>query len=119
MKKALALITAACMATPAFAWGDREQGALAGIFGTLIYQHLQRDGFGRHPAPVVVQPPVVVQQPQVIYAPAPAVVYRQPQYPRLVIDMNGPYQCTQGLAPHYLEELDFRGNVTRRFYACQ
>jgi hypothetical protein len=65
MNKTIALIAAACIATPALAWGDREQGALAGIIGTLIFQNMQRDG----QAPQ--QPPVVVQQPQVIYAPPP------------------------------------------------
>ncbi len=67
------------MATPALAWGDREQGALAGIVGTLIFQHIQRDGYGRQPAPVVIhQPPVVVQPAPVIVQPAPVVV--EPTY---------------------------------------
>ena len=75
MKKTLALIAAACIATPALAWGDREQGALAGILGTLIYQHIQRDGFGRQPAPVI------VQQPQIIYQPQPQIIYAPPPPP--------------------------------------
>jgi hypothetical protein len=65
MKRTLALITAACLATSAFAWGDREQGALAGIAATLIFQHIQRDAQAA-PPPVIYQP-----QPQIIYAPPP------------------------------------------------
>jgi hypothetical protein len=110
MKNAIALIAAACIATPALAWGDREQGALVGILGTLVFQHVKRESQA--------QPPVIVQQPQVIYQP-PVVVYRQPQYPRLVIDQNAGYQCSQGLAAHFVENIDFRGNIYRQFYACQ
>jgi hypothetical protein len=110
MKRALALITAACIATPALALGDREQGALAGILGTLIYQQMQRDGFGRHPAPVVVQPPVVVQQPQIIYAPAP-----QPQ----VIIQNTGIVCPQGLAPFYNQRFDRYGRAYYIFDGCR
>lgn len=105
MKRALALITAACIATPALAWGDREQGALAGILGTLIYQHIQRDGYGRHPAPVVVQP-----APQVIYAPAP-----QPQ----VIIQNSGIVCPPGLAPFYNQRFDHYGRVFYTFDGCR
>jgi hypothetical protein len=69
---AVALLATIGFSNPALAWGDREQGALAGIVGTLIFQHIQRDGGHRQPAPVIVQqPPVIFQQPQVIYAPAP------------------------------------------------
>jgi hypothetical protein len=111
MKKALALITAACIATPALAWGDREQGALAGIFGTLIYQHLQRDGFGRQPGPVVIQqPPVIVQQPQVIYAPAPQ---------QQVIIQNTGIVCPQGLAPFYTQRFDNYGRAYFVFDGCR
>ena len=109
MKKALALITAACIATPALAWGDREQGALAGILGTLIYQHVQRDGFGRQPGPVVVQPPVVVQQPQIIYAPAP----------QQVIIQNTGVLCPQGLAAFYNQRFDHYGRVYYTFDGCR
>ena len=75
MKRALALITAAAMATPALAWGDREQGALVGIFGTLIYQHIQQEN--QRPR-VVQQPPVIVQQAPVIVQQAPVIV--EPTY---------------------------------------
>jgi hypothetical protein len=74
MKQTLALITAALLATPAFAWGDREQGALAGIVGTLIFQHIQRDAQAA-PPPVIIQQP----QPQIIYQPQPQIIYTPPR----------------------------------------
>ena len=103
MKRTLALITAACLATPAFAWGDREQGALAGIAATLIFQHIQRDG-------QVTQPPVVYQQqPQIIYAPAP-----HPQ----VIQQQG-ILCPQGLAAFYNQRFDRYGRPYYVFDGCR
>jgi hypothetical protein len=105
MKNAIALIIAASMATPALAWGDREQGALAGILGTLIFQHVQRDGVGRHPAPVVVQ-----QQPQIIYAPAPQ---------QQVIIQNTGIVCPQGLAAFYHQRFDQYGRAFFVFDGCR
>ena len=105
MKRALALITAALVATPALAWGDREQGALAGIVGTLIFQHIQRDGYGRHPAPVVVQP-----QPQIIYAPAPQ---------QQVIIQNTGIVCPPGLAAFYNQRIDQYGRAFYVFDGCR
>ena len=104
MNKTIALIAAACIATPALAWGDREQGALAGILGTLIYQNIQRDGFGRQPAPVF------VPQPQIIYAPAP-----QPQ----VIIQNQTVMCPEGLAPFYNQRFDRFGRAFYIFDGCR
>jgi hypothetical protein len=58
MKRIITAVALASMiSTPAFAWGDREQGILTGIVGTLIIQDIQR-GNGNHGR--------VVQQPQVI-----------------------------------------------------
>ncbi len=48
-KLAVVAVIGSLVAAPAFAWGDREQGALAGIAGLLLWQRLN-------------QPPVVVQQ---------------------------------------------------------
>jgi hypothetical protein len=66
------LITTAAVvllfSTSAQAWGDREQGALAGIVGTLIWQKLESQN----------QPP----RPQVIHQPVytpPTVIYQYPQ----------------------------------------
>ena len=103
MKRTLALITAALLATPAFAWGDREQGALAGIAATLIFQHLQRDAQAA-PPPVIYQP-----QPQIIYAPAP-----QPQ----VIQQTG-ILCPQGLAAFYNQRFDRYGRPYYTFDGCR
>ena len=79
---AIALLATIGFSNPALAWGDREQGALAGIVGTLIFQHIQRDGSVRQPAPVIVQqPPVIYQpQPQIIYAPPRPVCEHHPVY---------------------------------------
>lgn len=66
MKKVVVAALVALIAMPAFAWGPREQGALAGIAGTLLFQHITRDG--AQPAPPVYSAPPPV------YAPAP--VYR-------------------------------------------
>lgn len=44
MKKFIAIAVLACTAaTPAMAWGDREQGALAGVAGVLLLQHMNRN----------------------------------------------------------------------------
>lgn len=58
MKK-LVLAAALIASTPAFAWGDREQGILAGVIGTMI---LQNTGVIQRPPVVLQQPPVVIQQ---------------------------------------------------------
>ena len=58
MKKLIAITAlAATISSPAMAWGDREQGILTGIVGTLIIQDIQRGN---------TQQGTVVQQPQVI-----------------------------------------------------
>lgn len=70
MKKLIiaALITVA--AIPAFAWGDREQGALLGlIIGGMI---TQPQPVYVAPQPVYVAPPVYVVPP---YVPPPVVQY--------------------------------------------
>jgi hypothetical protein len=58
--------------TSAHAWGAREQGILAGIAGTLIYQHIQQGHphVGHYPQPVYVPQ----QQPQVI------IIQQRPHY---------------------------------------
>jgi len=103
MNKTIALIAAACIATPARAWGDREQGALAGILGTLIFQNIQRDAQAQ-------QPPVVTPQPQIIYAPTP-----QPQ----VVIQNQSIVCPQGLAPFYNQRFDRYGRPFYIFDGCR
>lgn len=102
MKRILALITAALLATPAFAWGDREQGALAGIAATLIFQNLQRDA-QTAPPPVIYQP-----QPQIIY---------QPQ--SQVIVQNTGIVCPPGLAAFYNQRFDRYGRAFYVFDGCR
>ena len=69
MKKTIATLAlvATAFSTPAFAWGEREQGILTGIVATIIYQDIQR---GQQQGGVVVQ-----QQPQVIHQPQRQVIY--------------------------------------------
>jgi|688.fasta_scaffold342453_2 hypothetical protein len=64
-----AIVLALSFTTSAQAWGDREQGALAGIVGTLLWQKLEQ----QQPAPYR---PQVIQQP--VYVP-PTVIYQYPQ----------------------------------------
>jgi hypothetical protein len=63
-----AIVLALSFTTSAQAWGDREQGALAGIVGTLLWQKLEQQ-----PAPYR---PQVIRQP--VYVP-PTVIYQYPQ----------------------------------------
>ena len=60
------------LSTPAHAWGDREQGALAGAAGVLLLQHIFKDRtqVGYPPVytntqPMPQQPVMVPQQPPV------------------------------------------------------
>lgn len=64
-KLAAVAIVGSMLAAPAFAWGDREQGALAGMAGLLLWQHINR-------------PPVVVQGPSHYPAPQPPVYQSYP-----------------------------------------
>lgn len=80
MKKIIAgLLVGMFVSTSAFAWGPREQGALAGVAGLWAFQQLQRAG---QPQVIYQQtPPVIYQQtPPVIYQQSPPVIYApQPQ----------------------------------------
>jgi hypothetical protein len=79
-------------ASTAHAWGEREQGALAGVAGLWIFQQLSK------PQVVVQQPPVVYAPPQVVYTQPPVVVYnpvRQWCETRVIIDQNGFHRTAQ------------------------
>lgn len=91
MKKIIVAVTAVVamtFAAQAHAWGAREQGALAGIAGTLLFQAItqnQNTGYQQPGYPPVQvggypqnypQPQVYPQQPQIILQ-APPVVYQQ------------------------------------------
>jgi hypothetical protein len=78
MKKFIVAIVAGLVfSSSAFAWGPREQGALAGIAGLWAFQQLQRAGqpqvIYQQTPPVIYQqtPPVIMQQPPVVYVPQP------------------------------------------------
>lgn len=74
MKKTfVALIASVGLISSAWAWGDREQGALAGILGTIVWQKINEQAS----APAVVQP-----VPAVIYRETPQTVYRPHRIPR-------------------------------------
>lgn len=79
MKRLIAALALSAATVPAMAWGEREQGALAGIVGTLIFQHIQRDN-------TTTVPQTPQQPPQVIIQQGPPIVIHQPLPPR-------PIQC--------------------------
>jgi len=120
MKKALALILAATVATPALAWGDREQGVLQGIVGTLILQQMHRNSHASqvpHPQPVYVPGPVIVQQPPVVVQ-QPPVVY-QPALQNPIILQNTGIVCPQGLAAFFNQRIDRYGRIYYVFDGCR
>jgi hypothetical protein len=78
MKKFIVAVVAGLVfSSSAFAWGPREQGALAGIAGLWAFQQLQRAGqpqvIYQQTPPVIYQqtPPVIMQQPPAVYVPQP------------------------------------------------
>lgn len=91
MKKIIVAVTAVLtmtFAAQAQAWGPREQGALAGIAGTLLFQAItqaqpQVQGTGYPPVQVggypqnYPQPQVYPQQQPQIILQAPPVIYQQ------------------------------------------
>ena len=56
MKQVIAIVLMV-LAGQAHAWGDREQGILAGVVGTILLQNIANNNNGRV---VHGQPPVVV-----------------------------------------------------------
>lgn len=76
MKRALALITAAAMATPAMANSDVVAGLIFGtVLGHVVGQNQHR--------PVIVHPSpqIIYQPPPVVYQTPPPVVYQTPPPP--------------------------------------
>ena len=71
MKKFIVTVIAGLVfSNSAFAWGEREQGALAGIAGLWVIQQLHRGGqpqaiYQQTPPVIVQQSPVIIQQPPV------------------------------------------------------
>ena len=86
MNKLLAGLLAVCIASPAFAWGDREQGVLLGAAGMWMFDKFRNNGgFMPQPQPRVyggpvynggvgMYPPVATVPPQQPYA-GPNYVY--------------------------------------------
>lgn len=58
MKKLIALALMCTLTVPVYAWGDKEQGVVQGIVGTLILQqiHRQQQGQTQLPPPTVTIP---------------------------------------------------------------
>jgi hypothetical protein len=85
MKQVIAIVLMV-IAGQAHAWGDREQGILAGVFGTILLQKIAQ----QNQQPVYGQPPVsvgeapVYSQPQIIVQQQPRVIV-VPQQPRMYI----------------------------------
>ena len=78
MKKFLA-VALMIAATQAHAWGEREQGILAGVFGTILLQKIAE----QNQQPVYGQPPVTVGE-QPVYS-QPQQHYPQVQQPQVII----------------------------------
>ena len=76
--------------TSAHAWGPREQGALAGIAATLLFQHTQTHAHG-YPRPVYMpqQQPQIIVQPQHYPQQQPRVIIQQPQPQVIIIQQGG------------------------------
>lgn len=114
MKKTLALVTALALSSPVMAWGDREQGALIGIVGTLLFQNVQKNQVHTDP------PQTVYVQPQTVYVqPPPVVVLPQVTRHRQVILQNTGVFCTPGLAAFYNERVDAHGRLYYVFDSCK
>lgn len=89
MKKFIVTVIAGlAFSSSAFAWGDREQGALAGIAGLWAFQQLQRAG---QPQVIYQQPPVIVHQPQVIISQPPIINYPILNYYSCLVQVQDPY----------------------------
>ena len=90
MKKFIVTVFAGLVfSNSAFAWGDREQGALAGIVGLWAIQQLHRGG-----QPQVIHqqtPPVIVQQAPVIIQQAPIYSFPIRNYYSCLVQVQDPY----------------------------
>jgi hypothetical protein len=85
MKK-LILSLALVAATPAFAWGDREQGALLGLGLGWILSNQQNQV--QAPRQVIVNPPVYSLPP--VYNNSPS-VYNLPRAPQPIYERRSQY----------------------------
>lgn len=76
MKKIALFVAAVAVASQAQAWGDREQGILAGIAGTVIIQHIMESNRERRAPQPDIRPEVQVSPPLVLNRPAPVYTNR-------------------------------------------
>ena len=113
--KRFAIALAAVISTSAIAWGEREQGVVQGIAGTLILQHMLNNGQlhiqqGTH---VPQQPPAHYRQPGLRpdwgqHHPHPQAVYTRPRG-----------QCPWGTQEYFVRAWDTYGNVHYVFQGCR
>jgi hypothetical protein len=76
MKKIIAgLLVSFMFTTSAFAWGDREQGMLAGAAGLWVFQQLNKAGQPQGDRVVIQQ-----QAPVIVHSHPPAVIQQRQQY---------------------------------------
>lgn len=75
-----ALAIATAPAAPALAWGDREQGVVTGVLGTLLVQGMIREGkkYHRQPTYAAPQPQPVYVEPDYYQPRATTSIYRTP-----------------------------------------
>jgi DNA gyrase/topoisomerase IV subunit B len=75
-----ALAIAATPAAPALAWGDREQGVVTGVLGTLLVQGMIREGkkYHRQPEYAAPRPQPVYVEPDYYQPRATTSIYRTP-----------------------------------------
>lgn len=75
-----ALAIAATPAAPALAWGDKEQGVVTGVIGTLLVQGMIREGkkYHRQPEYVAPRPQPVYVEPDYYQPRATTSIYRTP-----------------------------------------
>jgi hypothetical protein len=95
MKKLIPIVMMVA-ASQAHAWGDREQGIVTGIAGTLLFQHVMQP----RTQPVQAQPPIIIGQP------APPVVIAQPAPPTARV-YNLPRQGLYSGRPVYEERMQW------------
>lgn len=112
---AAVMIALGFASAPAQAWGDREQGALAGlIIGAIIAnQDRQND---RHTGE---RPPVVIGGPQVIVTPQPYPTHRHPPVYREYPYDHPVYVPQPRVCHRYPYEIDQYGNVRAWRLVCR
>ena len=104
MKKAVIFVLmSALVSTNALAWGDREQGALAGMAALWAFQRLNQ---------VDTPPRVVYTQPQTVYVERPVVVLPQVvEYQRQHGRSGHQWRLCQCGDPQFLRDHNWQRNL--------